>query len=44
MVRWEGERFVCETRPIRRRDRAKKAYFERDWPLFLSGAIYRGEA
>ena len=40
VVRREAERFVCETRPIRRRDRAK-AYFERDWPQFLSGAIYR---
>ncbi len=44
VVRWEGGRFVCETRPIRRRDRARTAYFERDWPEFLSGAIYRGEA
>jgi succinate dehydrogenase/fumarate reductase flavoprotein subunit len=42
VVRREAERFVCETRTIRRRDRAK-AYFERDWPEFLSGGIYRGE-
>ncbi len=44
IVVWrEGEGFVCETRPIRRRDRARRAYFERDWPEFLSGGIYRGE-
>jgi succinate dehydrogenase / fumarate reductase, flavoprotein subunit len=42
-VRREGDAFVCETRAIRRRDRAKAAYFERDWPEFLSGRIYRGE-
>jgi hypothetical protein len=41
VVRYEGERFVCALRPIRRRDRAKPAYFERDWPEYLSGAIYR---
>jgi succinate dehydrogenase/fumarate reductase flavoprotein subunit len=40
VVRWEGEGFACSLRPIRRRDRAP-AYFERDWPAFLSGAIYR---
>ncbi|MGO9773988.1 MAG: FAD-binding protein [Roseiarcus sp.] len=42
VVRREGERFVCETRAIRRRHRVKP-FFERDWPEFLSGAIYRGE-
>ena len=34
----------CEARPIRRRDRAKAAYFERDWGQFLSGAIYEAES
>ncbi len=43
VVRAEGERFACADRAIRRRDRAKAAYFERDWPEFLSGGIYRGE-
>jgi succinate dehydrogenase/fumarate reductase flavoprotein subunit len=43
VVRREGEGFHCEARPIRRRDRTRTAYFERDWPEFLSGGIYRGE-
>ena len=40
IARGDGDGFVVETRPIRRRDRAKAAYFERDWGTFLSGAIY----
>ncbi len=44
VLRREGDRFVCDSRPIRHRDRAKPAYFERDWPEFLSGAIYRQES
>ena len=40
VVRSEGDGFVCETRPIRRRDRAIKPFFERDWPDFLTGAIH----
>ena len=40
-VRREGEGFACEVRSIRRRDRARRSYFERDWPAFLSGGIYR---
>jgi succinate dehydrogenase / fumarate reductase flavoprotein subunit len=40
IVRYDSERFLCQFRPIRRRDRASAAYFERDWGLFLSGAIY----
>ena len=43
VVRREGEGFACQTRPIRRRDRSRAVYFERDWPAFLSGGIYRGE-
>ena len=39
-VRLDGEGFVCNSRPIRRRDRTKAAYFERDWARFLSGAIF----
>jgi hypothetical protein len=34
---------MLRLQPIRRRDRARPAYFERDWPEFLSGAIYRRE-
>jgi hypothetical protein len=39
-VRYENGRFSCEVRPIRRRARDDPAFFERDWPRFLSGAIY----
>ena len=39
-VRYSSGSFSCETRPIRRRDRGDAAFFERDWPRFLSGAIY----
>ena len=34
------ERSMCEARPVRRRDRGDKPFFERDWPDFLTGAIY----
>jgi len=44
VVRRAGDDLTCATRPIRRRDRATKAFFERDWPQFLSGAIYGGES
>ena len=43
-VRLAGDGFREETRPIRRRDRAISAYFERDWSRFLSGAIFRDDA
>ena len=43
VVRRDGDGFACATRPIRRRDRAAKAYFERDWGTFLSGAVFRDE-
>jgi hypothetical protein len=39
-VRLEGASFVCETRPIRRRDRDYRPFFERDWPDYLTGAIH----
>jgi succinate dehydrogenase/fumarate reductase flavoprotein subunit len=39
-VRYENARFSCEVRPIHRRKRTDAAFFERDWPRFLSGAIY----
>lgn len=40
VVRRAGDGFLCQTRPIRRRDRNHLPVFERDWPAFLSGAIY----
>jgi hypothetical protein len=43
-VRLVGNVFVCETRPIRRRNRTKSANFERDWGRFLSGAIFKDGA
>jgi hypothetical protein len=39
-VRYDNGRFSCEVRPIRRRARDDPTSFERDWPRFLSGAIY----
>jgi succinate dehydrogenase / fumarate reductase, flavoprotein subunit len=39
-VRLEGATFVCETRPIRRRDCDYLPFFERDWPDYLTGAIH----
>ena len=43
LVRLVGDSFVCDPRPIRRRDRAETAYFERDWGRFLSGEIFEDE-
>ena len=42
-ARLDCDGFVCDSRPIRRRDGAKAAYFERDWGRFLSGAIFEGD-
>jgi succinate dehydrogenase/fumarate reductase flavoprotein subunit len=39
-VRFEAGTFVCETRPIRRRNRDSMPFFERDWPDFLTGKIH----
>lgn len=39
-VRFEAGKFICETRPVRRRDRDYAPFFERDWPVFLTGAIH----
>jgi succinate dehydrogenase / fumarate reductase, flavoprotein subunit len=39
-VRLEGATFVCESRPIRRRDRDDRPFFERHWPDYLTGAIH----
>jgi succinate dehydrogenase/fumarate reductase flavoprotein subunit len=40
VVRREGERFVVSTRALRTLDPSDKPFFERDWPNFLTGAIY----
>jgi succinate dehydrogenase/fumarate reductase flavoprotein subunit len=39
-IRFEAGAFVCETRPVRRHDRSRVAFFERDWPDFLMGSIH----
>jgi hypothetical protein len=39
-VRFEAGAFLCSPRPIRRRDRDYRPFFERDWPDYLNGAIH----
>jgi succinate dehydrogenase flavoprotein subunit len=39
-LRYTSGAFVCEARPIRRLGFDDKPFFERDWPDFLTGAIY----
>ena len=41
LVRREGHGFVITTRPTRPRARRERPFFERDWPDFLTGAIYQ---
>jgi succinate dehydrogenase / fumarate reductase, flavoprotein subunit len=41
VVRREGERFVASTRALRTLDSSDKPFFERNWPDFLTGAIYK---
>lgn len=38
-----GDAFAVRTRPNRALDESRRAFFERDWPDWLTGAIYRGE-
>ncbi len=40
LVRLDGDKFICGTRPVRRHDRSQRPFFERDWPDFLTGAIF----
>jgi succinate dehydrogenase / fumarate reductase, flavoprotein subunit len=40
LARLDGDKFICSTRPVRRRDRSHKTFFERDWRDFLTGAIF----
>ena len=46
LVRRDGDALVLRTRPLRRRGDGERPFFERDWPDFLTGAIYEtcGEA
>jgi succinate dehydrogenase/fumarate reductase flavoprotein subunit len=43
-VRFEAGTFVCDARPIRRRDRNYLPFFERDWPDYLTDAIHHPSA
>lgn len=40
LVRRDGERFVIRTRELPPRDPQERAFFERNWPDFLTGAIF----
>jgi succinate dehydrogenase/fumarate reductase flavoprotein subunit len=39
-VRFCEGKFICDPRPIRRRDRDYQPFFERDWPDYLMGATH----
>ncbi|MBI1172514.1 FAD-binding protein [bacterium] len=41
LVRWEDGAFHLTTRPNRPFDATAKNFFERDWPAWLTGAIYQ---
>jgi succinate dehydrogenase/fumarate reductase flavoprotein subunit len=40
LVRMVGEEFQIATRPNRSFDEAAKPFFERDWPAWLTGAVF----
>jgi succinate dehydrogenase / fumarate reductase, flavoprotein subunit len=40
LVRLEGDRFVIRTRSLRQNESGERPFFERNWPDFLTGAIY----
>lgn len=40
LVRMEGDRFLIRTRPLRLHEHGERPFFERNWPDFLTGAIY----
>ncbi len=40
LVRLEEDHFALRTRPLRAHDRERRPFFERDWPDFLTGAIF----
>lgn len=41
VVRYAAGRLAVSERPTRRMERAGRPFFERDWPAWLTGAIYR---
>ncbi len=44
LVRREGDGFSIRTQSLRARDADDKPFFERDWPDYLTGAIYATKA
>ena len=40
LVRLDSDKIVLSTRPNRSYDETEKAFFERDWPAWLTGGIY----
>jgi succinate dehydrogenase / fumarate reductase, flavoprotein subunit len=40
LIRLDDGHFVIRTRAVRARDRERRPFFERDWPDFLTGAIF----
>ena len=40
LVRLKADRFVIRTRSLRQNERGGRSFFERNWPDFLTGAIY----
>lgn len=40
LVRMEGDTFVIRTRSLRPSESGERPFFERNWPDFLTGAIY----
>jgi succinate dehydrogenase/fumarate reductase flavoprotein subunit len=40
IVRLDGDKMVLSRRPNRSFDETEKAFFERDWPAWLTGGIY----
>jgi hypothetical protein len=41
LIRRDEDRFAIRTRPLRALDRDRRPFFERDWPDFLTGAIFK---
>ncbi|MEX8519668.1 MAG: FAD-binding protein [Leptothrix sp. (in: b-proteobacteria)] len=40
LVRRDGDRFTLRPRELRRRERGERPFFERNWPDYLTGAIF----
>lgn len=43
LIRFDNGRFVIRTRALRARDGGLRPFFERDWPDFLTGAIFEAD-